>query len=124
MIRRKGSGNALRRLLRLAVACLILVGLAPSLQAGAIGDPAGTSGSLVLSSLKPNLEANHHHSAAGHGGAVHCLSGPGCISAAVLPEATVLLIGKSVPTLIRADLSPHCWDTLPPLHPPNSANLG
>ena len=124
MIRRKGKGNALRRLLWLAVACLILVWLAPSLQAGAIGDPAGASGSLVLSSLKPKLEANHHHSAVGHGAAGHCLSGPGCTSVAVLPETAVLVIGKSAPTLIAADLSPHRWDTLPPLHPPNSPDLG
>jgi len=125
MIRRKGRGNALRRLLlRVAVACLILVGLPPNVQASASGDPAGISGSLVLSSLKPGLEADGDHSAVGHGGAEHCLSGPGCISATVLPEAAVLPIGKSAPTLTRADVSAHCWDTLPPLHPPNSANLG
>jgi len=116
--------NAFRRLLQVAAACLILVGLAPGVQASASGDPTEISGSLVLSSLEPDLEADSHHSAAGHGGAGHCLSGPGCTSAAVLPEAAVLSIGKSAPTLIGADVSAHCWDTLPPLHPPNSANLG
>jgi hypothetical protein len=120
MIRRKGRGNTLRRLLWLAAACLVLVGLAPSLQ----GDPPGTSGSLVLSSLKPNPEADHHHSAVRHGVTGNCLSGPGCTSAAVLPEAAVLLIGELAPTLITAGLSPHRWDTLPPLHPPNSSNFG
>ena len=119
MIRRHGRGNTLRRLLRVAVACLVLVGLAPSLQASASGGPAEFLGSLVLSSLEPGVEAHSHDSAVGHGGAGHCLSGPGCTSAAVLPEAAVLLIGKSVPTLIGADVSAHCWDTLPPLHPPN-----
>jgi hypothetical protein len=123
MIRRKGKGNALRRLLSVAAACLVLVGLAPNVQASASGDPAGISGSFVLSALEPGLEADRHHEAVGHGGAVHCLSGPGCISAAVLPEAAVLLIGKSAPTLIGADLYPHSWDTFPPLHPPNSAAL-
>ena len=124
MIRREGTGNAFHRLLRVAVACLVLVGIAPSSLTGASGYPAESSGSLVLSPLKPGVEAHSHHSAVGHGDAEHCLSGPGCIPAAVLPAAAVLLIGKSAPTLIRADLSPHCWDTLPPLHPPNSANLG
>ena len=124
MIRREGTGNAFHRLLRIAAACLVLVGLTPDFQASASGDPAGDSGSLVLSSLEPALEADGHHSAVGHGGAEHCLSGPGCTSAAVLPEAAVLPIGKSAPTLTRADVSAHCWDNLPPLHPPNSANLG
>jgi len=124
MIRHKGRGNALRRLLRAALACIILVGLALNFQASASGDPAGTSGSLVLFFLKPNLEADHHHSAVGHGVAGHCLAGPSCTTVAVLPEAAVLLIGKPFPTLLRADVSPHCWDTLPPLHPPNSAKLG
>jgi hypothetical protein len=124
MIRRKGRGHALRRLLRVAVACLVLVGHTPDGEAGAIGDPAGFSGSLVLSSFKPGLEADSHHAAVGHGGAVHCVSSSGCISAAVLPEAAVLLIGKLALMLIRADLSSHCWDTLPPLHPPNLSNLG
>jgi hypothetical protein len=105
------------------VACVFLVGHIPDGQAGAASDPAGFSGSLVLSSHKPSLEADSHNAAVGHGVAVHCLSGPGCISAAVLPEAVVLLIGKLAPMLIRAELSPHCWDTLPPLHPPNSADL-
>jgi hypothetical protein len=113
-----------RRLLRIAVAYLVVVGLAPDFQASASGDPVGSSGLLVLFSLEPALEADSHHSAVGHGGAEHCLSGPGCTSAAVLPEATVLAIGKSAPMLTRADVSAHCWDTLPPLHPPNSANLG
>ena len=113
-----------RRLLRTAVACLVLVGLAPDFQASASGDPGGNSGSLVLFSLEPALDTDSHHSAVGHGGAEHCLSGPGCTSAAVLPEATVLAIGKSAPMLTRADVSAHCWDTLPPLHPPNSAKLG
>ena len=124
MIRRNAQRNAIRRLLRLAVACLILVGLAPSLQAGAGGDPAATSGLLVLSSLKPNLEADHHHSAVGHGAAGHCLSGSGCTSVAVLPDAAVLLMGKASPTLIGSAPYAHGCDTLPPLHPPNSANLG
>jgi hypothetical protein len=124
MIRRKGSGNALRRLLWVAVACLVLVGLAPSYPAIAGSGPAEFLEFLPLSSLEPGLEADSHHSAAGHGGAGHCLSGPGCTSAAVLPEAAVLPIGKSAPTLTRADVFAHCWDTLPPLHPPNSANLG
>jgi hypothetical protein len=124
MIRREGRGNAIRRLLRVAVACLILVGLAPDLQASASGHPAGLSGSLVLTSLRLSLDADSHHSAVCYGGAGHCLSGSGCTSAAILPEAVVLLIGKHAPTLIPADVSPHRWDTLPPLHPPNSANLG
>ena len=113
-----------RRLLRIAVAYLVLVGLTPDFQASASGDPVGNSGSPVLFSLEPGLAADSHHSAAGHGGAGHCLSGPGCTLAAVLPEAAVLPIGKSAPMLSRADVSAHCWDTLPPLHPPNSANLG
>src|SRR5512132_935675 len=98
MIRRKG--DALRRLLRLAAACLVLVGLAPSLQAGASGDPPGTSRSLVLSPFKPDPEAGHHRSAVGHCVTGHCLSGPGYTSAAVLPEGAVLLIGKASPTPI------------------------
>jgi hypothetical protein len=124
MIRREGAENAFRRLLRVAVACLVVVGLAQSAKAGASGDPGGFSGALILSSLKPSVEADSHHPAVGHGSAEHCLSGSGCTSAAVLPEAAVLPIGKSAPTLIRADVSAHCWNTLPPLHPPNSANLG
>jgi hypothetical protein len=70
------------------------------------GIPTELSGLLILSSLKSSLEADDHHSAAGHGGAEHCLSGPGCTSAPVLPEAAVLLIGKSAPMPIRADFSP------------------
>ena len=124
MSRRKGRGKALRRLLRAAVACLILVGLAPSLEASAIGEPAGFSEALALSSFETALQADGDHQASGHGGAEHCLSGPGCTSAAVLPEAADLLIGKAAPSLIRADLSPPRWGTLPPLHPPNPANLG
>ena len=63
MIRRKGRGHALRRLLRVAVACLVLVGHTPDGQAGASGDSRGFSGSLVLSSFKPGLEADSHHEA-------------------------------------------------------------
>jgi hypothetical protein len=123
MIRRKGNGNALRRLLSVAAACLVLVGLTPSVQASASEDPAGLAESLVLSAVGPNVEA-HSHPGTGHDGPGHCLSSSGCTSAAVLPEAAVLPIGKQAPTLIRADVSPYRWDTLPPLHPPNSANLG
>ena len=101
----------------MAVACLVLVGIAPSSQAGASDNLAGYSGALVLSSLEPGVEADSHHPAAGHASAEHCLSGAGCTSAAVLPEAAVLPIGKSAPTLTRTDVSAHCWDTLPPLHP-------
>jgi hypothetical protein len=116
--------TAFRRLLRLAIACLILMGLAPDVQASASRGPTEIPGSHVLFSLEPGLEADGHHSGAGHGGAEHCLSGPGCTSAAVLPEAADLLIGKAAPTLIRSDLSPPRWGTLPPLHPPNSASPG
>jgi hypothetical protein len=123
MIRREGTENAFRRLLRIVVACLVLVGLAPDVQASASDDSARNSGSLVLSSLEPGLEADRHHSAVGHGAAGHCSSGAGCTSVAVLSEAAVLAIGKSAPTLIGADVFAHCWDTLPLLHPPKSAAL-
>ena len=123
MFRRKGRGNTLCRLLRVAVAWVVVVALAPIFQSTASADAAGTAGSLVLSSLTPSIEVDHNHSAAGHGGAERCLSGPVCTSVAVLPEGVVLQIGRQTLTPIRAAFPPHSWDTLPPLHPPISASL-
>lgn len=124
MFRRKGRRNTLRRLLlRVAVAWVTVVALAPNFQSTASADAAGTAGSLVLSSLTPSTKVDHHDSAAGHGGAEHCLSGSVCTSVTVLPEGVVLQIGKQTPTLIRAAFPPHSWDILPPLHPPISASL-
>lgn len=121
MFRRKGRRNTLRRLLGVAVAWVIVVAVAPIFSPSA--DAAGTAGSLVLSSLTPSTKVDHHDSAAGHGGAEHCLSGSVCTSVTVLPEGVVLQIGKQTPTLIRAAFPPHSWDILPPLPPPISASL-
>ena len=119
MIRREGRTCA-PQAAPVAAACLVSSGIRQTAMPvrAAIRRGSQDRSTCRRSSL---TRADHHHSAVGQG-AVHCLSGPGCISAAVLPDAAVLVIGKSAPALIAADLSPHRWDTLPPLHPPNFSN--
>jgi hypothetical protein len=121
MIRRQGMQDARWKLPRFAAACIVLLALALSLQAGASGDAKGHVRSLAVFAAHASVEIDGHHATTGHGGAEHCPSGPSCGSAVALPEAAGLQIGKRAPALIEADHLLHQRTIRPPLQPPNSA---
>jgi hypothetical protein len=75
---------------------------------------------LLALSAALGLEIDRHQATPGHSGG-HCVAGPGCASAAVVPEAAALRLGKYSPRLVRTDLLAHERNIRPPLHPPNPA---
>lgn len=124
MIVRQGKPDRRGRLPWLAAVCLVLAGLALNLYLGASGDPSGHLESLIVAAPAPDFEADLHHSGPGHGGAEHCLSGPGCTSAAILPVPGLVGGDRPAPMLIGADRSPRVHRPLPPLRPPDPAAHG
>jgi hypothetical protein len=119
MVRRQNKQDRRWRVPWLAAACVVLLGLALSLHAGANGDLSGDAASVVVYAAGWSVDLGHHDSAPGHGGAGHCRSGPGCGSAVALLEVTVLGIGKANPVPVHAGLFSHQRNIRPPLHPPN-----